>query len=88
MKFAFIRNPLAFFLSGISFAWAIGFARYFDHWVFFPAFPNIFDSLGLSMVGAYLLYKALGKSRLLADKLDAELKPILSVFNDIDPEEE
>jgi hypothetical protein len=85
MKFAHIQNPMAFFLSGIAFAWAIGFARYFDHWVFFPAFPNILDSLGLSVVGVYLLYKALGKSRVFADTSDAELEPILSVFDDIDP---
>ena len=86
MKFAYIQNPLAFLLSGIAFAWAIGFARYFDRWVFFPIFPNVLDSLGLSVVGAYLLYKALDKSRPSTGASDAELETILSIFDEIDPE--
>ena len=84
MKLAHIQNPVAFFLSGITFAWAVGFARYFDRWVFFPAFPNILDSLGLLAVGAYLLYKALGMRGVFAHTSDAELEPVLSVFDDID----
>jgi len=88
MKFAYIQNPLAFFLGVCAFAWAIGFARYFDHWVFFSAFPNIFDSIGMSLVGVYLLYEALGKSRHITNTPDAESGVILSVFDDIDPTEE
>lgn len=88
MKFAYIQSPLAFVLGISALAWAIGFARYFGHWVFFPAFPNILDSLGMSLVGVYLLYEALGKSRPFADTSDAEMEPILSVFDDIDPTEE
>jgi len=88
MKFAYIQNPLAFILSGIAFAWAIGFTRYFDHWVFFPTFPNILDSLGLSMIGVYLLYKALAKSHPPADAPSVELEPILSIFDNIDATEE
>ena len=84
MKFAYIRSPLAFVLAICAFAWAIGFAKFFDHWVFFPAFPNILDSLGISLIGIYLLYVALGKSRPLADISDAELEPILSALDDID----
>jgi hypothetical protein len=90
MKFAYIQSPLAFVLGISAFAWAIGFARYFGHWVFFPAFPNILDSLGISLVGVYLLYVALGKSaraRPLADTSDAESEPVLSVLDDIDPTE-
>ncbi|MGP8056657.1 MAG: hypothetical protein ACLP9K_03530 [Nitrososphaerales archaeon] len=88
IRFAYIKRPLAFVLGISAFAWAIGFARYFDHWVFFSAFPNILDSLGMSLVGVYLLYQALGKSRPLADTSDAELEPILSIFDDIDLTEE
>jgi hypothetical protein len=88
MKFAYIQRPVAFVLGICAFAWAIGFARYFDHWVFFSAFPNVFDSLGMSLVGAYLLYEALGRSHRLADTSDVESGLILSVFDDIDPTEE
>ncbi len=88
MKFAHIKRPLAFVLGISAFAWAIGFSRYFDHWVLFPAFPNILDSLGMSLVGAYLLYQALGKSHRLANTSDAELGLIMSVFDDIDATEE
>ncbi|HYB76173.1 MAG TPA: hypothetical protein VEC08_04365 [Nitrososphaerales archaeon] len=88
MKFAYIQSPLAFVLGISAFAWAIGFARYFDHWVFFSAFPNILDSLGMSLVGVYLLYQALGKSHRLANTSNAESELILSVFDDIDPIEE
>jgi hypothetical protein len=88
MKFKYIQRPVAFILGVSAFAWAIGFARYFDHWVFFPAVPNVFDSLGMSLVGAYLLYEALGRSHRLADSSYAESELILSVFDDIDPTEE
>lgn len=88
MKFKYIQRPLAFVLGISAFAWAIGFARYFDHWVFFPAFPNVFDSLGMSLVGAYLLYVALGKSHSFANTSEVESELILSVLDDIDPTRE
>ncbi len=88
MKFVLIQRPLAFVLGISALAWAIGFVRYFDHWVLFPAFPNILDSLGISLVGAYLLYQALGKSHGPANASDAELGLVLSVFDDIDPADE
>jgi hypothetical protein len=88
MKFAYIRRPLAFFLGIIAIAWAIGFARYFDHWVFFPAFPNILDSLGMSLIGIYLLYEALPRGNSLDDTLNAKSELILSVFDNIDSVEE
>jgi hypothetical protein len=88
MRFAYIQNPLAFFLGVSAFAWAIGFARYFDHWVFFSAFPNILDSVGMSLIGVYLLYQALRKSRRLVSTSDARPELILSVFDNIDSIEE
>jgi len=88
MKFAYIQKPLAFFLGICAFAWAIGFARYFDHWVFFSDFPNIFDSIGMSVVAIYLLYEAFSKSRPLVNTSDAESESILSDLDDIDPAEE
>lgn len=88
MKLAYIQRPLAFFLGVCAFAWAIGFAKYFDHWVFFSAFPNIFDSIGMSLVGIYLLYEAFNKSHSLANASDVESESILSVLDDIDPAEE
>jgi hypothetical protein len=87
MKFAYVRRPLAFVLGISAFAWAFGFARYFDHWVFFSAFPNVLDSIGMSLIGVYLLYQALGSSHRLVDTSDMELEPILSVLDDIDPVE-
>jgi len=84
MKFAYIRNPLAFFLGVCAIAWAIGFARYFDHWVFFSAFPNVLDSIGLSLVGSYLLYEALGSRQANSRDWNTESRQILSVFDDID----
>jgi hypothetical protein len=88
MKFAYIQRPAAFFLGICAFAWAIGFARYFDHWVFFSAFPNIFDSIGMSLIGVYLLYGAFSKSHPLANTLDANSQAILSLLDDIDTTEE
>ena len=88
MKFAYIQNPLAFFLGGCAIAWAIGFARYFGHWVFFSAFPNVLDSIGLSLVGIYLLYQALGRSRTLANGSQVDSRVILSVIDDIDAMDE
>lgn len=79
---------MAFVLGISAFAWAIGFARYFDHWVFFSAFPNILDSVGMSLVGTYLLYEALGKNHRLTNTSGAESEPILSIFDDIDSIEE
>ena len=84
MKFAYIQRPLAFVLAICAFAWALGFARYFDHWVYFPAFPNILDSLGISLIGIYLLYVAMNKSHHLADTSNAESEPVLSSLDDID----
>ncbi|MGD0478346.1 MAG: hypothetical protein ABSB29_09315 [Nitrososphaerales archaeon] len=88
MRFAYIQRPLAFVLGISAFGLAIGFAKYFDHWVFFSALPNALYSLGMSLVGVYLLYEALGKSHRLAHTSDAESGLILSVFDDIDPTEE
>jgi hypothetical protein len=88
MEFAYIRRPLAFVLGISAFAWAIGFVRYFNHWVFFSAFPNILDSLGMSLVGVFLLYEALGKGRRLAATSYADPELILSIFDDIDPTDE
>ena len=84
MKFSHIQRPLAFVLAICAFAWALGFARYFDRWVYFPAFPNILDSLGISLIGIYLLYGALSKSHHLANTSDEESEPVLSSLDDID----
>ena len=88
MKFAYIQRPLAFLLGVCALAWAISFAGYFDHWVFFSAFPNVFDSLGMGLAGVYLLYEALSKSHHLAQTSDAGSDSILSIFDDIDSVEE
>lgn len=88
MKFAYIKRSLAFVLGISAFVWAIVFAMYFDHWVFFSAFPNILESLGMSLVGVYLLYEALGKGHRLANTSGAGSGLILSVFDDIELTEE
>ncbi|MGD0145550.1 MAG: hypothetical protein ABSB53_01695 [Nitrososphaerales archaeon] len=88
MKFAYIQRPLAFVLGVSAFVWAIGFAMYFDHWVFFSAYPNAFGSIGMGLVGGYLLYEVLGKSHHPANIPDAESGSILFILDDIDSIEE
>ncbi len=56
-KPSFLFDPIRFFFGVSAIAWAVGFARYFDHWVYFPVFPNILDSLGLAFIGVFLLYE-------------------------------
>jgi anaerobic C4-dicarboxylate transporter len=58
MKLYLVRNPLQFFLGASAFAWALSFVRYLGHWVLFPTFPNILDSIGMALIGTYLLYHA------------------------------
>jgi hypothetical protein len=77
MKLYLIRNPLQFFLGGCALAWALGFIRYFGHWVYFPVFPNIFDSLGMAFIGMYLLYHAFVRPRAesdIANRVSPQLK--------------
>ena len=38
---------------------ALKFTTLFDHWLYFPLFPNIFDTLFLVIAVLYLAYKAL-----------------------------
>lgn len=59
-----IGNPLKFFLGGCAFGIAFGFVRYFNHWVYFDAFPNILDSIVMSLIGSYLVYESLRRSRM------------------------
>ena len=40
--------------SGI-FAIGLKFASYWDHWVYFPSFPNVVDTMFLSLAAAFLL---------------------------------
>lgn len=63
MKLYLVQNPLQFFLGGCALAWALGFIRYFGHWVYFPVLPNILDSLGMALIGTYLLYHAFVRPR-------------------------
>ena len=88
MKFAYIEKPIPFFLGACAFAWAFGFIRYFDHWVFFSTFPNVLDSLGMSLVGVYLFFLALQKGHDQSGISSGGLAPILSVFDDIDSAED
>jgi len=88
VRFAFIRRPLGFVLGVSAFAWGAGFARYFDRWVFFPAFPNILDTIGMSLVGVYLLYVSTGRSGKSAGVPNPGVTPVMSIFDDIDPKEQ
>ncbi len=54
-----IKRKLQFFLGGLAIGLAVGFARYFDHWVYFPAFPNIVDTLIMGIIGAYLIKQSI-----------------------------
>ena len=56
-------DPVKVMLGTFTFAWAVGFARYLDAVVYFPAFPNILDVLGLMVVGGFLLFDS-AKDRL------------------------
>lgn len=52
----YIGNPVKFFLGILAICWALAFVKYLGHWVYFPVFPNILDSVGMALVGVYLLY--------------------------------
>ncbi len=39
-----------------AWAFALGFTRYFNHTVLFPAFPNELDAIGMAGIGTYLFY--------------------------------
>lgn len=74
-----IRNflsPFPFLLSCLSFGLSIGFAKFYDRFVYlpnysvslppsivyFPFFPNVLDSMVLVVIAAYLMFIALQKS--------------------------
>lgn len=63
MKVLWGLDPLRFFLGVSAFAWAVGFIRYFGAWVYFPWFPNVLDSIGMGLIGAFLFYEALQKRK-------------------------
>jgi hypothetical protein len=44
------------FISG-TIGFALKFSTYFDKWVYFPSFPNIFDSTFLISAVLYLTWK-------------------------------
>ena len=44
---------------GGSVAIALKFITYFNHWVYFPAFPNMLDSIFLVCAVTYLTFYAL-----------------------------
>jgi hypothetical protein len=48
---------LIMFVSG-TIGIALKFTVFFDKWVFFPSFPNIFDSIFLISSTIYLAWKA------------------------------
>ena len=60
-KFLFGIDPFRFFLGSLAVALAFGFPRYFDHWVYFPLFPNVLDPMTMALVGAVLLWDVVRK---------------------------
>jgi len=62
-KFLFGIDPFRFFLGSLAVALALGFTRYFDHWVYFPWFPNALDSITMLSVGAVLLWDVVRQVR-------------------------
>ncbi len=54
-----IKKPIAFFFGGLALGLAFGFMRYFNHWVYFPIFPNILDSFVMIAIGIYLFVESL-----------------------------
>ena len=56
MKFLWGLNPFKYFLGVLAIGLAIAFPRYWNHWVYFPSFPNALDSMSMALVGTYLLY--------------------------------
>ncbi len=50
-----LHSPLRYALGMSAVAFGEGFARYFNHTVLFPAFPNVLDSVGMVSIGAFLL---------------------------------
>ncbi len=62
-------------VTGFSEAFALGFYRYIGHSVEFPAFPNLLDSIGMGLIGSYLVVDALRpKINDSVDKMRAALK--------------
>jgi len=62
-KFLFNLDPVRFFLGSLALGLAFGFIRYFDHWVYFPMFPNIIDSATMALLGVVLLWDVARKIR-------------------------
>jgi hypothetical protein len=56
-------DPLRFFLGIVAIGLSFAFLRYFDHWVYFPWFPNVLDSATMAAVGFVLLYDVTRKVR-------------------------
>jgi hypothetical protein len=54
-------DPIRFFLGFLAIGLSVAFPRYFDQWVYFPWFPNIFDSATMAIVGFVLLYDVVRK---------------------------
>jgi len=57
----FLNNLLlTIFLAG-TIGMALKFITYFDHWVYFPSFPNVLDStfliLSVIYIAAYIIHK-------------------------------
>ena len=63
LKLLFGIDPIRFFLGSLAVALAFGFPRYFDHWVYFPWFPNVLDSMIMAFIGAVLLWDVIRKVR-------------------------
>lgn len=49
---------------------ALKFTTFFDQWVYFPAWPNICDSIFLICAVAYLVWRLSGGSRFKGNEVD------------------
>ena len=58
MKFALIKSPASVFLGVCIIAEGLGFMKFFNHWVYFPFFPNVLDSLVLIGAGAFFMIQS------------------------------
>ena len=54
---------MKFFLGMLAAGLAVAFPRYWNHWVYFPAFPNVLDSLAMALVGGYLLFECIKEAQ-------------------------
>jgi hypothetical protein len=64
LKLLWGLSSLRYFLGMLAVGLAVAFPRYWNHWVYFPAFPNVLDSAVMALIGSYLLYECVREAQM------------------------